>query len=395
MRQDTPVAVTGMGIITASGNDLASNMAALENETATVSQPPFDTDFTSPVFLCSLDAPEQPDATGSCSRTLLLALHAAREAFSSAGFHDIPIKNLRLGVVVGTSVGASLNFFSYYKATAFGETPSLDEIDEYLNSNPALAIGHIFQSCGPALTVTNACSSGADAIGLAAGWIRLGLCDIALAGGADAISDITYKGFNSLRLTSQEICRPFDIARQGLTLGEGAAFMLLESESSRRRRGAAAKSFISGYGTATDAHHITAPHPQCRGLKSAVCQAFAQAGTNWCSIAFCNAHGTGTPTNDAAEGGFLHAECPELPFIATKGVTGHTLGAAGAVEAIFTAVHLNGGILPPSPRFAEADPAIGAAPVCKPTKIQGDMAVSQSLAFGGNNSVLVLSRGEI
>ncbi|MDR2573699.1 MAG: beta-ketoacyl-[acyl-carrier-protein] synthase family protein [Desulfovibrio sp.] len=395
MRQDIPVAITGMGIITAGGNDVPSSMAALEGETAAVSPPPFETDFTSPVFLCSPCASGRAKPSKPCSRILLLALHAAREAFASAGLSGFFARNLRLGIAVGTSVGASLNFFSCYKSFVAGEMAALDEIDEYLASNPAPALGKILRCRGPVLTVTNACSSGADAIGLAAAWIRLGLCDMALAGGADALSDITYKGFSSLRLTASEACRPFDVSRQGLSLGEGAAFMLLESESSRKRRGAIAKAFIAGYGTATDSHHITAPHPQCRGLKAAIHQAFIQAGVHWPDIAFCNAHATGTPANDLAEGGFMLAECPEVPFIATKGATGHTLGAAGAVEAVFTAVHLNGGILPASPRFIEADPAIGSAPVSTPTKIKGHLALSQSLAFGGNNSVLILAKGEM
>jgi 3-oxoacyl-(acyl-carrier-protein) synthase len=384
-----------MGIITTGGNDLTSCVAALENETATLSQPPFETEFTSPVFLCSSVSPRQSRVEKPYSRTLLLALHAAEEALAAAGLHGAALKNLRLGIAVGTSAGASLNFFSYYKATAAGERPPLHEIEEYLTSNPAPAMSQIFQSRGPVMTVTNACSSGADAIGLAASWIRLGLCDIVLAGGADALSGITYRGFNSLRLTAPTPCRPFDFERRGLTLGEGAAFMLLESELSRQQRNVTAKAFIAGYGTATDAFHITSPHPQCCGLKLAIGQAFAQAKVDWSDIAFCNAHGTGTPANDAVEGGFLLAECPDVPFIATKGATGHTLGAAGAIEAVFTAVHLNMGQIPASPRFTRIDPAIGIAPVSRPTRLIGNLAISQSLAFGGNNSVLVLARGEL
>lgn len=394
MGQDVPVAITGMGIITAGGNNLSACVTALEDEIAVVCPPPFETEFTSPVFLCTVPS-WQAGLSNSSSRTLILALHAAQEALNAAGIHESSLKKNRLGVAVGTSTGASLNFFSYYKATVTEGLPPLDEIDEYLASNPAPAISQTFQSRGPVMTVTNACSSGADAIGLASSWIRLGLCDLALAGGADALSDITYRGFNSLRLTTSETCRPFDVNRQGLTLGEGAAFMLLESEVSRKQRGVDAKAFVCGYGTATDSHHITAPHPQCRGLKSAIDQAFTQAGATWSDVAFCNAHGTGTITNDVAEGRFLLAECPNVPFIATKGATGHTLGAAGAVEAVFTVAHLNRGFLPPSPRFAKMDTTIGVAPVSRLTKIQGKLAMSQSLAFGGNNSVLLLSRGEI
>jgi 3-oxoacyl-(acyl-carrier-protein) synthase len=244
-------------------------------------------------------------------------------------------------------------------------------------------------------TVTNACSSGADALGLGAAWIRSGICDAVLAGGADALSPISYAGFSALRLPSPDPCRPFDARRSGLTLGEGAGFLVLESESSRRARKVSARAFLAGYGTCTDAYHLTAPHPEGRGLLLAVRQAFAQARASWKDIAFINAHGTATETNDAAEGAFFRRCCPSIPFVATKGLTGHTLGAAGAMEAIFTLEHLKAGEIPPSPRFSEADPAIGTAPVSRSTPVRGRMALSQSLAFGGNNSVLIIARGDV
>jgi 3-oxoacyl-(acyl-carrier-protein) synthase len=391
MRRNCPVAITGTGMSTAGGSNLADCLASLETCGALVCPPPFETEFTSPVFLCPQIVFEE--SSESYSRTLVLALHVAREALRAASLREQDIAGMRTGIAVGTSVGASLNFVSYYRAAKKGETPPLREIDEYLTSNPAPAIAHIFGARGPLQTVTNACSSGADAIGIAASWIRLGLCDIALAGGVDALSAVTYKGFCSLRLTSPEPCRPFDRDRRGLTLGEGAAFVLLESETSRSKRGVSAKAFVVGYGTASDAWHLTAPHPECRGLRTAAEQAMAQAGASWKNIAFCNAHGTGTHANDAAEGAFYRTVCQNVPVIATKGGTGHTLGAAGAVEAVFTASHLAAGLLPPSPGFVDADPAIGFVPVNKPTEIGGRIALSLSLAFGGNNSVLALARG--
>jgi 3-oxoacyl-[acyl-carrier-protein] synthase-1/3-oxoacyl-[acyl-carrier-protein] synthase II len=329
------------------------------------------------------------------SRTTALAFAAAREALFSAGYTDAALpEHMRMGIVVGTSVGASLDFFAYYKAFAAGENPPLAEMEAYLEANPAIALGKLLHCSGPAQCVTNACSSGADAIGIGAGWIRSGLCDLVLAGGADALSFITYAGFSSLRLPSSSACRPFDARRKGLTLGEGAGFMLLESEHSRTRRSRPARAFVAGYGTATDAYHVTAPHPEGRGLAMAVDQAFAQAGAAWNDIAFINAHGTATMANDSAEGAFFSRHCPSVPFIATKGAMGHTLGAAGAIEAVLTAAHLADGALHPSPAFQEADPAIGASPVRETTHVKGAFALSQSLAFGGNNSVLLIAGGE-
>ena len=395
MNRAEPVAVTGMGLVSAAGATLPETLRVLARGTPVhASPPPFATTHPFPVFRCPPELGEAMTMPARCSRTAALALAAAREALSSAGF-DSPreTESFRLGVLVGTSVGASLDFFDFYKARSAGETPSMDAMEEYLAANPAETLGEYLRCSGPAVCVTNACSSGADAVGIGADWIRSGLCDLVLAGGADALSYITYAGFCSLRLPSASACRPFDARRDGLSLGEGAAFLLLESEASRAKRNVRAQGFVAGYGTATDAHHLTAPHPEGLGLALAVDQAFAQAGASWDDIAFINAHGTATRTNDAAEGAFFAAHCPEIPFIATKGATGHTLGAAGALEAVLTAAHLDAGELPPSPGFREPDPAIGLAPVSEPTPVRGRFALSQSLAFGGNNSVLLLSGG--
>jgi 3-oxoacyl-[acyl-carrier-protein] synthase-1/3-oxoacyl-[acyl-carrier-protein] synthase II len=384
-----------MGLLTAAGAGLSETVRSLaRKEAPPVSPPPFATAYPFPVFRCPLDKTDIPGLPDGFSRTASLAFAAAREAFFSAGFSrcEEP-EGLRLGVIVGTSVGASLDFFDFYRSRAAGEEPPLTEIEEYLAANPALALGKFLRCSGPAQCVTNACSSGADAVGIGAGWVRAGLCDLVLAGGADALSYITYAGFSSLRLPSPWPCLPFDARRNGLTLGEGAGFMLLESENSRKKRDAAALGFIAGYGTATDAHHLTAPHPEGRGLAAAVSQAFAQANVAWKDIAFVNAHGTATLANDAAEGAFFARHCPLVPFIATKGATGHTLGAAGAVEAVIAMAHLLAGELPPSPGFREPDPLVGAVPVRETTPVAGNFALSQSLAFGGNNSALIFMRG--
>lgn len=416
-----PVAVSGLGVISAAGTTLYENIAALEQGKINASAPPFATVHSYPVFRCA-DTLPGVSLPSRYSRTVSLALCAALQALEHAGIAASEVPSLRVGIALGTSVGASLNFQKFYMDTKAGDSPPLDEIHQYLSSNPALALGELLQCTGPAQTVVNACSSGTDAIGLAAAWLREGICDLALAGGADELSPISYAGFSSLRLPSPEPCRPFDAKRSGLSLGEGAGFMLLETEHSRRKRSVKAISFIAGYGTATDAYHLTAPHPEGRGLQAAMDQAFAQAGAGFGNIAFINAHGTATQANDAAEGMFFSAHCPNVPFIATKGATGHTLGAAGAIEAVFTAAHLNAGILPPSPNFCETDltmaragqatgnsaPAspdpgsamnspeqkIRIAPVNKPTPVYGSLALSQSLAFGGNNSVLILAKGE-
>lgn len=396
IRRVSPVGITGMGLVSAAGDSLPDNLRTLASGSPVpVSPPPFATEHTFPVFRCAVRPAIASALPPTASNSTALAFQAACDALEAAGLTKEEMPFLRFGIVVGTSVGASLTFFDYYRELAAGNTPPLTSIHKYLDANPALALGDLFACPGPVQCVTNACSSGADAIGIGAGWIRSGLCDVVLAGGADPHSYVTYCGFSSLRLPSPEACRPFDARRSGLTLGEGAAFMVLESETARRKRSVPAQAFVAGYGTATDAYHLTAPHPKALGLVAAVDQAFAQAGASWDDIAFVNAHGTATKTNDEAEAAFFAAHCPRTPFIATKGATGHTLGAAGAIEAVFTAAYLAARELPPSPNFSEPDPALGVAPVSTATPVNGPFALSQSLAFGGNNSVLCIAGGDI
>lgn len=398
MRPASPVRITGMGCISAAGSSVAANIAALDAGLQNAVAASFlDVENVCPVFRADFPAyaPEglpEPGLYAKCARTAQMTAHAASEALAEAGYALADLAGLRVGVCLGTSVGTALNFSPFYLAQKAGRDEPLDPIDKYLVSNPAPALSRMLRATGPVQSVTNACSSGADAIGYGAEWIRSGRCDLVICGGVDALSRVTYLGFGSLKLLSRELCRPFDKNRVGLNLGEGAAVLVLESEALAKNR--AVCGTVLGYGTATDAHHLTAPHPDARGLIKAVEQAVAQAGIENSGIAFINAHGTATPTNDASEAKFFRAVFPQTPFVATKGSTGHTLGAAGAVEAVFTVKHLERGLLPASPGFTEADPEIGAAPVDASTTVNGRVAMSQSLAFGGNNSVLLFGKGD-
>jgi len=347
---------------------------------------------TYPVF-------EVPDAwlthdNPSLTRTMHLLLTAMDDAFESTAFQPDSFDPLSVGVCIGTSVGASLNFLDFYRQWKDGEKPELGPIHRYLNSNPAEALAEKHGFTGPCQTVVNACTSGADAIGIASGWIRHGLCDIAIAGGADGLSEISYNGFARLMITSPEHCRPFDKDRTGLNLGEGAGILLLASDKAVRKLSATIRGQLVGYATFGDAYHLTAPHPEARGLKTAVHNALEKAEATTSDIGFINVHGTGTPANDPVEGHVLNEIFPGTPFSATKGYTGHTLGAAGAIEAAFTLECLEREVLPSSLGFNAMDPAIGIGPVAEKPPIDSHLALSQSLAFGGNNSVLILQRGD-
>ncbi|MDR1947273.1 MAG: beta-ketoacyl-[acyl-carrier-protein] synthase family protein [Desulfovibrio sp.] len=395
----SPVRITGLGCITAAGRTLPECLAALDEGQRLPHLPElFPTDRQFPVFACTLPAAcnplNLPEESGfhAMSRTVHLAAQATAEALADAGLDTADLASARVGVCIGTSVGTSLDVYDYYRCYRNGRKDSLEAIYRYLNSNPAPALARLLGTSGPVQTVTNACSSGTDAIGLAADWIRNGLCDIAVCGGADALCRIIYYGFSSLQLQSTEACMPFDKKRKGLNLGEGAGIVVLESAA--RMRGRKASGLVRGYGTCADAYHLTAPHPEARGLRAALDHALAQAGAKREAVAFINAHGTATPANDATEGTFFRELFPRTPFISTKGSTGHTLGAAGAVEAVFTLAHLIRGKLPASPGFSEEDPSLGISPLAAPLEIDGRLAMSQSLAFGGNNSILLLGTEE-
>jgi 3-oxoacyl-(acyl-carrier-protein) synthase len=245
------------------------------------------------------------------------------------------------------------------------------------------------------LTVSNACSSGTDAIGLASLWIRSGLCDIAIAGGADELNKVPLAGFHALGVCSKTQCRPFDRSRDGLNLGEGSGLVIMESAESAKKRGINPLLSVAGYGTAADAFHITRARPDGSGLAQAVNSAMKNAGIQASDIAFVNAHGTGTDGNDGLEASVLiHIFGTEVKYLSTKRMTGHTLGAAGALELIFTGIMLAEGKAAPSHGFENLPEDIAVAPLTAEFPVNGKFALSTSLAFGGCNSALIVERVE-
>lgn len=329
------------------------------------------------------------------NRTLQLTLAAINESLEQAGINAEDLRRKRVGVALGTTVGCTFHNEPYYIDWKEGREPDEKPLRTYLSSNLAERIQRILGVRGPRAVITNACSSGTDAIGLARNWLRHGLCDIAIAGGADELSRIACHGFKSLMLVSPENCRPFDKDRRGLNLGEGAGIVLLERDEQLIADKRGCLGWIRGYGIAGDAHHPTAPHPGGRGLQMAVRMALADGDITVGDIAMINAHGTGTPANDRAETravfelGFNNGA---LPVVSTKGVTGHTLGAAGAIEAVFTLLALNRGEVAGTTGCHNCDPDFSVAVLAEgeTSPLRGRTGLSQSLAFGGSNGVLVL-----
>lgn len=396
-----PVIVTGLGCVCAAGGALAATMASLHAGRRAPSAAPFKTDLDRryPVFAVHdpLASPEglaiSREEFESAPRSAQLALIAAIEAIEQAGIPSEKLRGARIGVCLGATVGCTLNDEPFYAAFKRGERPDPAPIARYLNGHPARFVARALGLRGPAALVANACSSGADAIGVGRDWIESGLCEIALAGGSDELSRIPYLGFASLLNMSDEPCRPFDRARRGLNLGEGAGVMVIESRAAAEMRGGAALASVAGYASCCDAHHPTAPHPEGRGLRRAIESALAEAGIEPREIGFVSAHGTATTENDRVEGRVL-AEMfgPRIPLIATKAYTGHTLGAAGAIQAVIAVRSLLDRRIAATAGFEEADPACGAHPLTRAIDCAARAALSTSLAFGGNNAALIFRR---
>jgi len=393
-QENIRVSVTGTGCISALGLNIHECMSNMFGGVRNITFPNrFSTDhpIKYPVFQISDDfhslvSPKNKNLT----LTAQLGIAAVYQALEDAGIDPCELRNKKVGVCMGTTVGCALNNDQFYIDYKQGKMPGMEPIKRYLNSNPATSVAKEFGLSGPVQCIVNACSSGTDAIGIGASWIKTGLCDLVIAGGTDELCKVTYNGFISLMITDHEPCKPFDQNRNGLNLGEGAAALILEPLS--KKLSSRHKCFAAGYGSACDAYHLTAPKPDGQGLKKAIKEAIKESGLDISDIGFINTHGTGTFDNDKVEDLVLSQLLPDIPFFSTKGYTGHTLGAAGAIEAAFTIQSLINEKIPASIGFSNKDESLRGSPVLKTEKLSCTAAMSESIAFGGNNSVLIFSR---
>jgi len=293
-----------------------------------------------------------------------------------------------IGVFLGTSSSGILTTELAYQ-TLQQNTWSAPPLHFYQQHNHfALAdfVRTYFHLQGPAHVVSTACSSSAKVFAVAARYLELGLCQAAIVGGVDSLCLTTLYGFNALELVAQDVCRPADAQRQGLSIGEGAAFALLEPRASAR---ASAAVYCVGYGESSDAYHMSSPQPDGLGARLAMTQALQRADLTPAQIDYINLHGTATPANDRAEDCAVNAVLPDTPCSSTKGWTGHTLGAAGAVEAVYSALALIHGFMPVSLHTQTLDPAFHSPIVLSPQKKSLQYVMSNSFGFGGSNACLV------
>jgi len=340
------------------------------------------------------------------------AVAAAVEAVRQAGL-PLPFESLNgepgvscVGVFFGSSTGGMWEAEAFFQDfLTMRRRSRLRHLASHQVNAPGDALARHLGVTGPVWTFSSACASGALALGAALEAVRSGEVEVALAGGSDSLCQLTYAGFNALRSVDEGPCRPFRAGRAGMSIGEGAAVLVLEPLARVLARGAVPLAVLAGAGASCDAHHMTAPDPSGTGAAAALEAALGDAGFAPEEIDFVNAHGTGTPLNDAAEWNALQrvfgARAAELPVTATKALLGHLLGSAGAIEAVATVLCLRHGELHPVPsgepaaslETPGADPVPVALVLDRPLPLPGARAaVSTSLAFGGSNAALVFSR---
>ncbi|HKS36651.1 MAG TPA: beta-ketoacyl-[acyl-carrier-protein] synthase family protein [Verrucomicrobiae bacterium] len=328
------------------------------------------------------------------SRMLLLAAH---EAWLQSGWE--PAENLP--VVLGTTSGGMNLGEAYYRNAITHPRSQRNQparVVHYQAQRQALDLQEAFGFSGPITIIANACASGANAIGHAWELIRAGHTQRALTGGYDALSHLVFAGFDSLQALSPTRCRPFDVNRDGLAIGEGAAVLTLETLEYARRRGAQILGEIVGYGAATDGHHLTQPHPKGDAAFMSMSAACECARVTPEQVGYINAHGTGTPLNDSAEAAAINRWAGDnasgIPVSSTKSSIGHLLGAAGTVETVVCLMALREQWLPPTSTLEQADPACAFPVVQKPTEAKLNYALTNSFGFGGANASLLLRRWE-
>ncbi len=393
----TPVYVAGIGVISAIGKNVPET--AMSFKTAATGIKPL-TLFDS-VHRGSLPVGEVSATTETLAnqlgvqphlpRTALLGIQAAREAVKQAG---INLSDWRTALVCGTTVGGMDStekfFVDFMNDTGTGKLRDVvhhacGSVTEVIADDLGI---HDFIS-----TINTACSSSVNSIAFGARLLQQGIVDVALVGGTDALTKFTLNGFNSLLILDSALCRPFDATRSGLNLGEGAGFLLLISERVRAT-GISANITVSGFANTNDAFHQTASSPEGRGSFAAMEKALAMAQLAPADIDYLNLHGTGTQNNDLSEGTAVKRLFGEnYPRLSsTKAFTGHTLGASGGIEAVFSIMALQQQCAFPNLRFAEAMPELGIVPQCTFEEgLRINHVMSNSFGFGGNCSSIIFS----
>ncbi|MFC8741124.1 MULTISPECIES: beta-ketoacyl-[acyl-carrier-protein] synthase family protein [unclassified Streptomyces] len=403
---DRSVAVTGLGLVTAAGLGVdATWEGVVRGESAGARDErlaglPVDIACAVP----GLDPARHVDRRSRLvhDRFVQLAIVAAREAVADAGLDPRTWDGARVGVVVGCGLGGVSTWETQHRRLLERGPEAVSALLVPMLV-PNMAAGHLamdLRALGPNLVTATACASGGTALGTAARLLQDGTCDIVVAGGSEAgVSPLMVTGFAQMGALSRRTeepaaaSRPFDADRDGFVIGEGSGMLVLERPADAEARGATVRARLVGHGASADAHHVTAPDPEGAGAQRAMEAALAQAGVTGRDIDHVNAHGTSTPLNDAVEAAVLGRLLGDGATVtSTKGVLGHTLGAAGAIEAALTVLSVERSTVPPTANLRRQDPAVDLDVVAGAAREQKvELAMSNSFGFGGQNAVLVFA----
>ncbi|OGU02771.1 MAG: beta-ketoacyl synthase [Geobacteraceae bacterium GWC2_55_20] len=394
------VVITGLGVFCGVGKNSAEFSSSLLNGNSGITALDlFDVSAFPSRIGCQIKGYDPLDyfdrrSARKLSRADQFGLIAAGEALQNSAVNGY-YSPYEIGVSMGAGAAGMFQSEQWLRAHLSGEDSSPVLLRGILPDKTASEIALRFGLAGYQGTITTACSSSATAIGWGADLVATGQQKAVVAGGSDTLSLLTFCGFNSLKVVDPEPCSPFSLGRQGISLGEGAAFMVLENEQDAMARGARIYGAILGYALAGEAFHMTAPEPTGSTAARVMRDAIAAAGIEADQVGWVNAHGTGTPLNDVVESNAMKLVFGErvarVPLISTKAMTGHCLGAAGAIEALATVIALNEHIVPRTLNYRGRDPECD-LDYCHDEKRQTDsiVAMSNSFAFGGNITSLVL-----
>ena len=391
------IVVTGMGVISAIGNTVEENRRALIKSTCGITtlgnfssrfagvMPFGEIKITTDTLKEQLHVNEQ-----GVTRTMLLSLHAFNEAVADSKLSTNEISSLDTAFISGNTVGGMCLTDEFY-ADARSKTNGSEYLTSYDSASVVMYVQDRYKMRGIISTFNTACSSSANAIMYGARLIQNGFAKRAIIIGADTLAKFTINGFNALRILSDEPCRPFDKDRKGLNLGEGAACLVLEKEEDAA--GKKIYATVSGHGNANDSFHPSSLSAEGNGPVAAMQQALKRANLNANEIDFINAHGTATENNDEVESISMLKVFKEVPaFASTKGNTGHTLGAAGAIEAVYSILSLTYQEIYPSLHFKNVIDATGLIPANEYKKMSLQHVMSNSFGFGGNCTSLIFSK---
>lgn len=391
--------ITGLGVVSSIGMNVKENLDSLRSGSRGIGSMKIlesvhrDSMMVGEIPLSDIQMMDmlelERDQYKHYTRTSLIGMLAAREALQSSG--------IKLSDGIATALVSATTVGGMDKTERELSPGSVDSgfVSTHPCGDSTDKIASFLNLDGYRSTLSTACSSSANAIMHAARLIRHGYVERAIVGGVDALSRFTLNGFNSLMILDPEPCRPFDRKRKGLNLGEGAGYLVLESDRLLKPESKGVLCSLSGYANANDAHHQTASSPEGQGAFDAMRQALLMAGIKPGQIDYINAHGTGTENNDTSEGRALIRVFGNKPpaLSSTKALTGHTLGAAAGIEAVFSILALQEGILFPQPGFEQAmdEPAISPLTSLK-RDLKMNHVLSNSFGFGGNNSTLIFSK---